>query len=148
MLIDHFITSLLWITSIFDGTCREIIISYASKLHSLIVEIASKVADGLGLVGHSFQDWPCQFRLNKYNFTKETVGSPGVQIHTDSGFLTVLQEDESVGGLEIMDSTGNFVAVDPVPGTFLVNLGDVAKVNLSFSLYFYKLLQNHKIYDH
>ncbi|KAH0460847.1 hypothetical protein IEQ34_008422 [Dendrobium chrysotoxum] len=107
---------------------QEIISSYASKLHALIVDIASKVADSLGLVGYSFQDWPCQFRLNKYNFTNETVGSPGVQIHTDSGFLTVLQEDESVGGLEIMDSTGNFMVVDPVPGSFLVNLGDIAKV--------------------
>ncbi|XP_020599225.1 2-oxoglutarate-dependent dioxygenase DAO-like [Phalaenopsis equestris] len=107
---------------------RETISSYALKLHALIVEIASKVAESLGLAGYSFQDWPCQLRLNKYNFTNETVGFPGVQIHTDSGFLTVLQEDESVGGLEIMDRTGNFVAVDPEPGTFLVNLGDIGKV--------------------
>lgn len=67
--------------------------------------------------------------MNRYNFTPETVGSSGVQIHTDSGFLTVLQEDESVGGLEVMDANGTFVAVDPLPGSLLVNLGDVAKVN-------------------
>ncbi|KAG0473688.1 hypothetical protein HPP92_015545 [Vanilla planifolia] len=42
---------------------------------------------------------------------------------------TILQEDGSVGGLEMMDSSGNFQAVDAVPGTFIVNLGDVAKKN-------------------
>ncbi|KAM0047654.1 putative oxoglutarate/iron-dependent dioxygenase, isopenicillin N synthase [Helianthus debilis subsp. tardiflorus] len=34
---------------------------------------------------------------------------------TDSGFLTILQYDEGVGGLEVMD-------------TLLVNLGDMATV--------------------
>ncbi|XP_020266059.1 2-oxoglutarate-dependent dioxygenase DAO-like [Asparagus officinalis] len=106
---------------------RETIRTYASKLHELIVQIASKLAGSLGLVGYSFEDWPSQFRINKYHFAEETVGSSGVQIHTDSGFLTVLQEDESVGGLEVMTESGSFIPVNPVPGSFLVNLGDVAK---------------------
>ncbi|GAB2279344.1 hypothetical protein Dimus_013986 [Dionaea muscipula] len=55
----------------------------------------------------------------------ETVGSPGVQVHTDSGFLTVLQDDEDVGGLEVMDPSGSFVPIDPSPGTLVVNLGDI-----------------------
>ncbi|KAG0475297.1 hypothetical protein HPP92_014983 [Vanilla planifolia] len=107
---------------------KEIFSLYFTKLHVLIVDIASKVAESLGLVGYSFDDWPCQARINRYNFTEGTIGSSGVQIHTDSGFLTILQEDESVGGLEMMDSSGNFQAVDAVPGTFIVNLGDVAKI--------------------
>ncbi|XBH78623.1 hypothetical protein VPH35_104806 [Triticum aestivum] len=74
-----------------------------------------------------FQDWPCRFRINRYNYTPDTVGETGVQVHTDSGFLTVLHEDDRVGGLEVADpGTGEFAPVDPVPGTFLVNLGDVA----------------------
>ena len=82
----------------------------------------------MGLVSDLFKGWACQFRINKYNFSPETVGSSGVQIHTDSGFLTVLQDDENVGGLEVMDKSGAFVAVHPCAGTLLVNLGDVAKV--------------------
>ncbi|PKI50451.1 hypothetical protein CRG98_029201 [Punica granatum] len=77
---------------------------------------------------HQRYEWPCQFRINKYNFTPETVGFSGVQIHTDSGFLTILQDDENVGGLEVMDQSGSFVPVEPQHGTFLVNLGDVAAV--------------------
>ncbi|VAH48733.1 unnamed protein product [Triticum turgidum subsp. durum] len=98
-------------------------------MHELIVDVAGKVAASLGLEGHPFQDWPCQFRINRYNYTEDTVGSSGVQIHTDSGFLTVLQEDDCVGGLEVLDpATAEFVRVDPVPGSFLVNIGDVGTV--------------------
>lgn len=83
----------------------------------------------MGLTGYSFEGWPCQFRINKYTFTPETIGSSGVQIHTDSGFLTILQDDENLGGLEVMDESGVFVAVDPSPGTLVVNLGDAAVVS-------------------
>uniref|UniRef100_A0A0D9W677 2-oxoglutarate-dependent dioxygenase DAO n=1 Tax=Leersia perrieri TaxID=77586 RepID=A0A0D9W677_9ORYZ len=107
---------------------RETVKAYAERMHKLIVDIAGKVAASLGLHdgGVTFQDWPCQFRMNRYNYTEESVGSSGVQIHTDSGFLTVLQEDECVGGLEVLyPAAGEFVPVDPLPGSFVVNIGDV-----------------------
>ncbi|XP_020572989.1 2-oxoglutarate-dependent dioxygenase DAO-like [Phalaenopsis equestris] len=107
---------------------RETISEYASKLHDLIVDIASKVTDCLGVEGFSFQEWPCRLGLNRYNFTEETIGSIGAPIHTDSSFLTIVQEEESIGGFEIADAAGNFVAIDPVPGTFWVNIGDMGKV--------------------
>lgn len=95
-----------------------------------MMDIAHKMIQGLGLVNGliSFDDWACQFRINKYSFTPETVGSPGVQLHTDSSFLTVLQDDETVGGLEVMKRSGEFEAVDPCPGTLAVNLGDIGTV--------------------
>ncbi|KAL6178796.1 hypothetical protein ACLB2K_050314 [Fragaria x ananassa] len=49
--------------------------------------------------------------------------------HTDSGFLTILQADANVGGLEVMDKSGAFVPVHPCPVTLLVNFGHLAKVN-------------------
>ncbi|KAK4368255.1 hypothetical protein RND71_012047 [Anisodus tanguticus] len=48
--------------------------------------------------------------------------------YTDSGFLTILQDDENVGGLEVMKKSGEFVAVDPRPNTLLVTLGDIGRV--------------------
>ncbi|CAN4080403.1 unnamed protein product [Withania somnifera] len=107
---------------------RETIMKYAAAIHGLMMDIMQKMAEGLGLPNVSFEDWPCQFRINKYHFTPEAVGSSGVQIHTDSGFLTILQDDESVGGLEVMKKSGEFVAVDPWPNTLLVNLGDIGTV--------------------
>lgn len=110
---------------------REVIEEYAQAIHELIMDIAAKLAESMGLDSEVFVEWPCQFRINKYNFTLETVGSSGVQIHTDSGFLTILQDDENVGGLEVMDSSGSFIPVDPWTGTLLVNLGDMATVGTS-----------------
>lgn len=103
---------------------------YAAAIHGLTMDIVQKMGEGLGLSNVSFEDWPCQFRINKYHFTPEAVGSYGVQIHTDSGFLTILQDDESVGGLEVMKKSGEFVAVDPWPNTLLVNLGDIGTVTM------------------
>ncbi|KAK0604030.1 hypothetical protein LWI29_011337 [Acer saccharum] len=114
---------------------REIIEIYARAIHELSMDIAQKLAQSMGLMDNEFEGWPCQFRINKYNFTPETVGSSGVQLHTDSGFLTILQEDENVGGLEVMDKSGAFVSVDPLPGTLLVNLGDFATLWSNGRLY-------------
>ncbi|KAI3794427.1 hypothetical protein L1987_37059 [Smallanthus sonchifolius] len=109
---------------------RETIIKYAEAVHELFARIGNKLAEGLGVKNENtgIENWPCQFRINKYHFTPESVGSPGVQIHTDSGFLTILQDDEGVGGLEVMNKSGEFIPVDPWPDTLIVNLGDMATV--------------------
>ncbi|KAK9071493.1 hypothetical protein SSX86_010062 [Deinandra increscens subsp. villosa] len=109
---------------------RETIMRYAEAVHELFIRIGKKLAKSLGVKNEyiGLENWPCQFRINKYHFIPESVGSSGVQIHTDSGFLTILQDDDGVGGLEVMDSSGEFIPVDPWPDTLLVNLGDMATV--------------------
>ncbi|KAG2674280.1 hypothetical protein I3760_13G126300 [Carya illinoinensis] len=107
---------------------REILETHAKAIHELALDLGKKLAKCMGLVADLFKDWPCQLRMNKYHFTPETVGSSGVLVHSDCGFLTIVQDDENVGGLEAMDNFGEFVPIRPWPGTFLVNLGDVAKL--------------------
>ncbi len=48
----------------------------------------------------------------------------GVGPHTDYGFLTILWQDE-VGGLEVLNAAGEWVAAPPVQGSFVVNVGDL-----------------------
>ena len=48
----------------------------------------------------------------------------GVAPHTDFGVITVLRQDE-IGGLEIQRRSGEWVAMPPIPGTFVVNIGDL-----------------------
>ncbi|KAJ9541006.1 hypothetical protein OSB04_027512 [Centaurea solstitialis] len=109
---------------------REIITKYVGAVHTLFMRIAEKLAEGLKVKSENigFENWICQFRMNKYHFTPQSVGSIGVRTHTDSSFITILQDDEGVHGLEVMDKFGHFVPVDPWPGTIIINLGDMAKV--------------------
>ncbi|KAI0503938.1 hypothetical protein KFK09_014884 [Dendrobium nobile] len=107
---------------------REIISEYASKIHGLIMDIASKISDSLGVVEFSFQEWHALLRLNHFNFTKDAIGSIAAVAHTDAGFVTIIQEDGNVGGFEIIGPTGNIETIDPVSDSFFINIGDMGKV--------------------
>jgi len=48
----------------------------------------------------------------------------GVAPHTDFGVLTVLGQDD-VGGLQVQELNGNWVAAPPIPDTLIVNVGDL-----------------------
>ncbi|XP_027063812.1 2-oxoglutarate-dependent dioxygenase DAO-like [Coffea arabica] len=109
---------------------REIILKHSQALFELAKDLGGKMTEGLGLGGlEAFKDWPCQFQMNKYNYNPESVGSTGAVMHSDAGFITILQDDELVNGLEVVNKfTGDLVSVDPIPGTLVINIGDVGMV--------------------
>lgn len=48
----------------------------------------------------------------------------GVAPHSDYGCMTLLYQD-SVGGLHVRNKSGDWVAAPPVPGSLVVNIGDL-----------------------
>ncbi|CAN7064091.1 unnamed protein product [Brassica oleracea var. botrytis] len=64
------------------------------------------------------------------NTFSEAVGKPsGVNLHTDWGFLTILQDDENVGGLEAIDPSSETVfPLPPLANSLAINLGDMATI--------------------
>jgi len=48
----------------------------------------------------------------------------GVAPHTDYGCVTLLWQDD-VGGLEVRDASGAWIPAPPIPGTLVVNIGDL-----------------------
>ncbi|KAG0468943.1 hypothetical protein HPP92_018271 [Vanilla planifolia] len=95
---------------VYDSTSSVDVVAFCSSMEVCPIN-ASKVAEGLGLVGYSFQDWPCNMRLNAYHLKEESIGCQVVHAHTDSSLVTLLFEGE-IGGVEITDENGKFVAVD------------------------------------
>jgi isopenicillin N synthase-like dioxygenase len=48
----------------------------------------------------------------------------GVSAHTDYGCLTILSQDSN-GGLQVRNRAGEWIAAPPIPGTFVINIGDL-----------------------
>lgn len=48
----------------------------------------------------------------------------GVAPHTDYGCVTLLWQDD-VGGLEVLNRQGEWIKAPPVPGTLVINIGDL-----------------------
>ncbi|XP_071727147.1 2-oxoglutarate-dependent dioxygenase DAO-like [Rutidosis leptorrhynchoides] len=108
---------------------REIIYKYIKAMRDLAGRLGRKLMESSGLDGDLFEGWQCQLRMNKYNYSHESVGSKGSEEHTDPSFLTILLDDEDVNGLQVVDKvSGEFVPLDPVPNTLAVNVGDLGKV--------------------
>lgn len=51
----------------------------------------------------------------------------GVGAHTDSGYLSLLLQDD-VGGLQVQNGDGTWVDADPVDGAIVVNLGEMMQL--------------------
>ncbi|KAJ9551523.1 hypothetical protein OSB04_015568 [Centaurea solstitialis] len=107
---------------------REVIYEYIKAIRDLAELLGRKLMEGSGLVGDLFDGWCCQLRMNKYHYCPESVGLSGVGLHSDPTFLTILQDDENVNGLQVVDKySGESLPFDPVPGSLAVNVGDIAK---------------------
>ena len=110
---------------------------YVGAVYELLMRIVEKITEGLRVNSENigFVNWMLQFRMNKYHFTPQSVGLSGIDTHTDSAFIYIVQIDEGVCVLEVMDKSGHLIPVDPLPSTIIVNLRDIAKVRLQTTMY-------------
>jgi len=51
----------------------------------------------------------------------------GIGAHSDYGNMTVLAQDD-VGGLQVLNRDGAWVEAPPIPGTFVINIGDLVQI--------------------
>ena len=104
--------------------------AYYAALGQLGNRLMSLFARGLGLPPGFFtpliDESPNALRAINYpaRDTPARAGQLRAGAHTDYGTLTLLRQD-AVGGLEVLDADGGWTDVTPVPGAFVINLGDL-----------------------
>jgi isopenicillin N synthase-like dioxygenase len=69
---------------------------------------------------------PSQLRLVHYPFDPEAQDGLGIGAHTDYECFTLLKP--TAPGLEVLNGAGQWIDVPPVPGTFVVNIGDLLEL--------------------
>ena len=115
--------------------CRDALEEYAKAMEELALKLLELIARSLRLrpdrLHGFFRDDQTQttfIRLNHYPPCPSPDLALGVGRHKDAGALTVLYQDD-VGGLDVRRrSDGEWVRVRPVPGSFVINVGDVIQV--------------------
>ena len=113
-----------------DPAWRDRILRYLSDVVEVGQEVLTKLCTGLGIKLTSFADKPgldpyLVMKLICYHPQPEIDGCrPGVAAHVDFSWITLTLQD-STGGLEIRVPDGQWIAVEPEPGTLLVHVGEV-----------------------
>jgi isopenicillin N synthase-like dioxygenase len=69
---------------------------------------------------------PSQLRLVHYPYNPEAEDGQGIGAHTDYECFTLLKP--TAPGLEVLNGAGEWIDVPPVPGTFVVNIGDMLEL--------------------
>jgi isopenicillin N synthase-like dioxygenase len=97
----------------------------------LLHELLAAIGAPAGFYDDIFADAPhLHLKLVRYPGSAPGTGDgdgQGVGAHKDYGFLTLLLQD-SVGGLQVQREDGRFHEVPPLPGAFVVNLGELLEV--------------------
>ena len=110
---------------------RPTVLATLDALTQLGHRLLSAMALGLGLAPdwfarHLTADPTVLFRI--FHYPPEPVTGDasrwGVAEHTDYGLLTLLHQDDT-GGLEVRAPDGSWVAVPPLDGALVCNLGDM-----------------------
>jgi len=108
---------------------RETVIAYQRAIEALALDMLALYDRALdmpaGFFRRRFENAHINLRLSHYppNLAPED-NQFGIAPHTDSGFMTFLPQS-AVPGLEIGLPGGTWLTVPPMPGTYLVNTGDI-----------------------
>jgi isopenicillin N synthase-like dioxygenase len=109
---------------------REAVSAYNEAMSALAGKLVRVIARALGTNSTAFAaafDPPTTW-LRLLHYPPQPPASPddlfGSAPHTDFGCITLLAQD-GVGGLQVMTPAGVWVDAPPLPGSFVMNVGDM-----------------------
>ena len=99
-------------------------LAWKAGVLGLMGELESVGRAVLGRLGAFMPDDEQAYLLLKMIHYPASVARAGVAAHVDFSWITLLAQDET-GGLEICTPAGEWLSAPFVPGTLLVNLGEI-----------------------
>lgn len=130
----------------FPSARREKLERLHAELQDLSIRLLELLSSALGAEGSPFTSWldhsvstlrllhyptqPVEPRQAQHDADDDTDGLERDEVklcctpHTDSGILTLLHQDPT-GGLEVRNASGAWVPAPYVPGSIVVNIGDL-----------------------
>lgn len=109
----------------------EVVAQWDTELARVGRVLLRRWAEGLGarpdVFDAAFADAPATLlKIVRYPAQAET--DQGVGAHRDAGVLTLLLAEPGSRGLQVRTADGTFVDVDPLPGAFIVNIGEMLEI--------------------
>jgi isopenicillin N synthase-like dioxygenase len=112
------------------GSFRQTCVTYMNAMEALCLKLMPLYALALDLpadfFADAFREPQYALRLSHYPPSEAEENQFGVSAHTDSSFMTLLAQND-VAGLQIRSTEGDWIDAPPVPGTFVVNSGDMLR---------------------
>ncbi|KAJ4732172.1 2-oxoglutarate (2OG) and Fe(II)-dependent oxygenase superfamily protein [Rhynchospora pubera] len=106
---------------------KEIMSTYCTQVRQLGFRLFGYISEGLGLetdyIENVLGEQEQHLAVNYYPQCPEPELTYGLPAHTDPNALTILLQDQQVSGLQVLKE-GKWIAVDPVPWAFTINIGD------------------------
>jgi isopenicillin N synthase-like dioxygenase len=109
---------------------RDAVMAYYEAAFGLGRRMLRGFSEALGLPADHLDRFvtkpPSQLRLIHYPYNAGANDRPGIGAHTDYEIFTLLLP--TAPGLEVMNGAGQWIDAPPVPGTLVVNIGDMLEV--------------------
>lgn len=109
---------------------RERVDAYYQAITALGRQLLRGFLLALGLpeshFDHALQKPPSQLRLIHYPFQPSADDAPGIGAHSDYECFTILHATSP--GLEVLNAKNHWVDAPPIPGAFVINIGDLLEV--------------------
>ncbi|MBL4926650.1 isopenicillin N synthase family dioxygenase [Fuscibacter oryzae] len=111
---------------------KEIVLDYQARVTALGIDLLKAIALALGQPEDAFaavyDPQPTQLlKLIRYPGRDVAETDQGVGAHKDGGLITILLQDV-VPGLRVQTLEGEWLEAPPVPGTFVINTGELLEL--------------------
>lgn len=111
---------------------KPLLLEYQAEVTRVSIDILKAIAAALGQAENVFAEiyepQPSQLlKIIRYPGREIARSDQGVGAHKDGGFVTVLLQD-TTPGLRVRTEDGVWIDAPPVPGTFIINTGELLEL--------------------